>query len=143
LDRGEVIQQERRVGERVIEPRERAANLEALALERGRRVDYSDNAPRLGVRSSDTGKTKRVRVDGWHRKRQRRKWRAYSCGPVWLWLLEPLVSPLSRRVLFVVAAAIRFATRGDRPLRIALRLMWSYFLLLLGLFPPLGGIAAV
>src|SRR2546422_1781328 len=65
---------------------------------------------------------------------------AYSSAPVRL-LREPLVSPFSRRVLFVVAAAIRFATPGDRPLRISLPLMCSYCLLRLGLFTPRGGIA--
>src|SRR5207249_7140829 len=38
-----------------------------------------------------------------------------------------LVSPFMRRVLFVVAAAIRFATPALRPRRLALRLICSYW----------------
>jgi hypothetical protein len=51
-----------------------------------------------------------------------------------------LVSPFFRRVLFVVAAAIRFATFVERPLFIALRLIFSYWRLRFGLFTPRGGI---
>jgi hypothetical protein len=41
-------------------------------------------------------------------------------------LLLPLVSPLRRRVLFTVAAAIRFAVALLRPRVFALRLIFSY-----------------
>jgi hypothetical protein len=44
----------------------------------------------------------------------------------WRDLLPPLVSPLRRRVLFTVAAAIRFAVPALRPRRFALDLMCSY-----------------
>jgi len=40
--------------------------------------------------------------------------------------LRLFVSPFLRRVLLVVAAAIRFATRALRPRRLALRLIFSY-----------------
>src|SRR5438309_5556534 len=108
LDRAEVIEQEKRVGERVIEPWKRAADLEALALERRRRVDHSDHAPRLGgVGSSDARKTKRVHVDGWHRKRQRRKRRAYSSARIWL----------SRTLGLALLAPGLVCRRGGDPLR--------------------------
>jgi len=41
-------------------------------------------------------------------------------------LLPPFVSPLRRRVLFTVAAAIRFAVPALRPRRFALDLIFSY-----------------
>ena len=42
--------------------------------------------------------------------------------------LLPLVSPFRRRVLFTVAAAMRFATRALRPRPFADRLIFSYCL---------------
>src|SRR5438309_673398 len=51
-----------------------------------------------------------------------------------------LVSPFFRRVLFVVAAAMRSATLFERPRADSLRLMCSYWRLRLALFTPRGGI---
>jgi hypothetical protein len=53
---------------------------------------------------------------------------------------EPFASPFCRRVWFVVAAAIRFATFGERPRALSLRLMCSYCRLRFALFTPRGGI---
>ena len=62
--------------------------------------------------------------------------------------LLPLVSPFRRRVLFTVAAAMRFATRALRPRPFADRLIFSYCLsrLLLqdfGIPSPSAGIDAL
>jgi hypothetical protein len=57
-----------------------------------------------------------------------------------VFLRELLVSPFLRRVLFVVAAAIRSATLFDRPRAVSLRLMCSYWRLRFALFTPRGGI---
>src|SRR3989442_14316952 len=51
-----------------------------------------------------------------------------------IFLREPFVSPFSRRVLLVVAAAIRSATLFERPRAVSLRLMCSYCRLRFALF---------
>src|SRR5437879_3297464 len=57
-------------------------------------------------------------------------------------LARYLVSPFSRRVLLVVAAAIRSATLFERPRAVSLRLMSSYCRLRFALFTPRGGMCA-
>jgi hypothetical protein len=52
----------------------------------------------------------------------------------------PFVSPFSRRVLFVVAAAMRFAVAVLRPCFLADALIFSYCRFRFALFTPFGGI---
>src|SRR2546430_16584367 len=54
-----------------------------------------------------------------------------------------LVSPFFRRVLFVVAAAMRSATLFERPRAVSLRLMCSYWRLRFALLTPRGGIGCL
>jgi hypothetical protein len=55
--------------------------------------------------------------------------------------LRPFVSPFLRRVLFVVAAAIRLAVAVLRPCFLTDALIFSYCRVRFALFTPLGGIA--